>query len=882
MNNGNNKIGANILTYFLLLFAAISMHFYFIESGTYFNENCCDSVKQMSHFYPFLQEEFSEGNFFWSWSNGLGGDLLGGFSYYYSTSPLFWLTMLFPAMEGLADVFEYRLYISIAKLFLAMVAMYHLMHYMKLLRVSSIVSALIYGGSVFFMFNSLRYDFMVDGMIYLPLLILAYEYMVEKKKNWVFITAVFLMASANFYLAFINSLFLCMYVLQNYFLSEERTLKGFLTHMIRFTTAYLAGLLLSFFAFLPAVYAFLNVDRFYYEAAIPALFDAEFYKELFYQLFFMSSESVDFIVTFPIVVFLLVPLGFLLKDKHNKKRFWFTGLFSLLILIPFSYSLFNGLSAMQYRWLYLFIFVVAWITAFIIDDLIKGKIKKVPIWFLPVLLVLLMGMLKIKAELIDSFVNNRDVGLLILAIALAGLLIALAKLPSGKRKDFIIVLLIIGLLGNSVFMNTEMLRGFLNDPVVLKEQQLELLENYATAEDQKMIDEIQQKDESFYRIMWNFLREPNAPLVHHYNGFSAYNSLMAGNIHQMMKTDYNVLHWNSPSLFQNLDNRLFLETALANKYYIRPHETIFKPYGYSLIESTDSYEVYKNDYALPVGFLYEEMITEEQFEKLSYAERDQLLLQAAVVEEEQSIHLDNYDIKNLTVEKKLYDISEVKFSNATSSNDNTIEANEGARLTVENPWGFEAGEVMLELEIRETSKKPFKVTSAFKVFTNNGDGAVYNYPRDKIVINGGHQLENNEFHINLEPGRYEISELMLTFNPYESYPEMVKSRQDRSLKNIAYTGRSIKGDIETDKDSLLFMSVPFSPGWTAKVDGEKVEPLEINSAFLGIPVTKGNHEIEIIYTTPYFKMGMMISMVTLFVLVVLSFIRRMKVKNSSP
>jgi uncharacterized membrane protein YfhO len=97
--------------YFLLLIAAISMHAYFIYNNVYFNEASGDAVTQTSHFYPFLHQEFSQGNFFWSWKYGLGGDLFSEFLYYLSTSPFFWLTMPFH-ISSIQETYELRLFIN--------------------------------------------------------------------------------------------------------------------------------------------------------------------------------------------------------------------------------------------------------------------------------------------------------------------------------------------------------------------------------------------------------------------------------------------------------------------------------------------------------------------------------------------------------------------------------------------------------------------------------------------------------------------------------------------------------------------------------------------------------------------------------------------------
>lgn len=877
----DNKFVKLAITYLFLVLSSFGLHLYFISSGLDFNENCCDSVKQVSHFYPFLQKEFLDGNFFWSWSHGLGGDLLGGFSYYYSTSPFFWLMLPFFAIETLQDAFDARLFISVIKLFMAMAFMFHFLRFHKLLVTPAMAGSLIYGGSVFFMFYSLRYDFMIDGMIYLPMLLLAFEYALSKKRPWIFIATVFLVVTGNFYLAFINSIFLGLYAILRYTLMDHTSIKGFFLFMLHFMKNYIIGLLLAAFAFLPAVYAFINVDRFYYEEVIPLLFDIEFYKNLLYNVFFMADEPASIVMTFPGLVLLLVPLGLLLTDKKNRKRFLFVMLFSILLLIPFSYSFFNGLSAMQSRWLYLLIFSFAWISAIVLDELMKGKLKQHLGKLLTGLLAIVGLALVIKERMIKVEFSDRDLTLTIYIVIFAILLYLLHRMSAGLKKMLVSSLLVLVLAINAVYINTEMLNDFLGEPEILKDQQEKILSSYGTQEEIDLIENIQQQDDDFYRIMWNYLREQNGPMLLGYNGFSSYTSLIAGNVHQFMKQDYNVLHWNSPSLFQNLDNRLYLETALANKYYVKPKETIFKPYGFTEMFTTENFEVHQNDYALPVGYLLDEIVTEEVFETLNFAQRDQLLLNAVVVPENADIDLPEFDVEKLTVEERTLTLDDVTMGNISIDENGILHAREEAKINFINSWVGQPGELMLEVKIRNTSNAPYKVAWMYKIFTNNGEGSVYNYPREQITINIGNQEDYENLSFTLSPGSYELEEILLTFNPYSSYPEMVNNAKQQSMENITYTGRSIEGTVEAENDSILFLSVPYSSGWKAKVDGETTEALEVNSTFIGIPVTAGEHQVEIVYTTPYFNIGLMISIAALLGAIAASVWRRKRSPRES-
>jgi uncharacterized membrane protein YfhO len=55
--------------------------------------------------------------------------------------------------------------------------------------------------------------------------------------------------------------------------------------------------------------------------------------------------------------------------------------------------------------------------------------------------------------------------------------------------------------------------------------------------------------------------------------------------------------------------------------------------------------------------------------------------------------------------------------------------------------------------------------------------------------------------------------------------------------------------------------MPQDKGWTVKVDGKVAEILKVNIGLAGILLSPGDHEIEMIYNTPYLKEGMIISII---------------------
>ena len=52
------------------------------------------------------------------------------------------------------------------------------------------------------------------------------------------------------------------------------------------------------------------------------------------------------------------------------------------------------------------------------------------------------------------------------------------------------------------------------------------------------------------------------------------------------------------------------------------------------------------------------------------------------------------------------------------------------------------------------------------------------------------------------------------------YKKKQKLTENR-LENIYYKNNYLKGDIKSNKDGLLYLSVPYSKGWTIKLMGKK-------------------------------------------------------------
>lgn len=117
--------------------------------------------------------------------------------------------------------------------------------------------------------------------------------------------------------------------------------------------------------------------------------------------------------------------------------------------------------------------------------------------------------------------------------------------------------------------------------------------------------------------------------------------------------------------------------------------------------------------------------------------------------------------------------------------------------------------------------------------------------------------------------------LILPNNDFTSYNDKVDI--------IKYEPDTIEIKAELEENGILFLSEVYYPGWEAYVDGVKSEIYEANYLFRAIELQKGNHVIKFIYNPKTFKIGLIISIISLICAIIsllyLSIPKRKNIKN---
>lgn len=131
-----------------------------------------------------------------------------------------------------------------------------------------------------------------------------------------------------------------------------------------------------------------------------------------------------------------------------------------------------------------------------------------------------------------------------------------------------------------------------------------------------------------------------------------------------------------------------------------------------------------------------------------------------------------------------------------------------------------------------------------------------------------------------EKGSYTFDDLIVNSQPMEHYTSQINRLKQDYLKNQVFSPNRISGSIQLDTSKILCMSVPYSKGWSACVDGNKAELFRVNTIFSGILLEPGEHQVELKYVTPGLGAGILCSLLGVVLLIGIILYRKLSVGKS--
>ena len=206
-NRLGKKKEMRLLAFIFGLVTAAAFFVPFIVSGDGYFIFFGDFNVQQIPFYQHCHEMVRSGNFYgWDWQTDLGANFIGSYSFYLLGSPFFWITLLFPN-----SFVPYLMGpLLILKFACATLTGYMFIRRFTVRPESAVAGGLMYAFSGFSVYN-IFFNHFHEAIIVFPLLLLAMEKFMAEKSRGPLIFAVFLCALTNYFFFFGMVVFVIIY-----------------------------------------------------------------------------------------------------------------------------------------------------------------------------------------------------------------------------------------------------------------------------------------------------------------------------------------------------------------------------------------------------------------------------------------------------------------------------------------------------------------------------------------------------------------------------------------------------------------------------------------------------------------------------------------------
>lgn len=104
-------------------------------------------------------------------------------------------------------------------------------------------------------------------------------------------------------------------------------------------------------------------------------------------------------------------------------------------------------------------------------------------------------------------------------------------------------------------------------------------------------------------------------------------------------------------------------------------------------------------------------------------------------------------------------------------------------------------------------------------------------------------------------GQYSLEELAMDTDKLKA----------NSFRIGSFSNNAIDGEISTNSKKLVFFSIPFDSGWSAKVNGEDVEILLVDGGLSAVLIQPGDNVLSLRYSPPFVKYGLYLTLLGLFI-----------------
>lgn len=810
----------------------------------------------------------------WDMSLGYGADILSTLNYYAIGDPLN-LLYGFVSPKNTETMYDFMI---VLRMYLAGITFIMYARKMKKRSYGTVIGALVYVFSGFCFRLGLRHPFFINPMIYFPLLCLGIEKIYQRERPYVFIFAVCVSAMSNYYFLYMLTIFAVIYAwIRFYKYTEENKIKTFFLTILKFGIYYTLGIAMAAVILLPSVIGFLGNGRYGKGADWKSLI---VYPGKYYLLFIEnfigygnmgSNTNAGYL---PIVGIVVLFTLFSQRMKHKKYRAAFIASIIALILPIFGYA-FNGFSYANNRWAFALSFIVALLTAEMYPRLfVMSKRQQIGIGAGIIIYTVFCIIVNASGE---EILKNKGIMAACGLIAVFYILLLIfQRLGYDTQKRIVRVSMAILLL---ISVGVHGYYRFDPKGYAYTQEFMDQGQAYRTLKEDniRMLSKV--NDPSVYRVHAEGYRYKNYGLINHLNTISGYYSITAKCVTDTIK-GYDTLGMQYADKYKGVDQRLGLLSLAGVKYITVAHNSqVAKdvssmgdvPYGVEKLRKKGNITLYKNKYALPFAYAYDSYMTEQQYEQLNGIGKEQAMLAQIILNQhpadkeiQHNEQRNGPDIQTISLpETRISSPKGKKYADITVP----VEKDKETYLYFKNLvyHGKKNGDDKFILTGRKGTKGILVTQNDVqqKIHIQSTFNPYYFGRKDYIVkINHQTSKAKEKVRLNfLSPGEYEFDDISLITVPKKDVLARLKERKENSMKQIQYEGNHFRGVYHAKKDQILCVTIPYSKGWKATVNGNRTKIYKANGMFMGIIMKKGTQSVKLDYETPGLKIGAWISLV---------------------
>lgn len=154
--------------------------------------------------------------------------------------------------------------------------------------------------------------------------------------------------------------------------------------------------------------------------------------------------------------------------------------------------------------------------------------------------------------------------------------------------------------------------------------------------------------------------------------------------------------------------------------------------------------------------------------------------------------------------------------------------------------------------------------------------------REPYIINTGYLKEGDTVTVTIKSDEVCSGNIYIGTLNQGLFDDAIRQLSETPLKVTSFSDTKITAQINAPGNGTVFTSIPYDAGWTVKVDGKKVETFAGGDAMLAFDTTPGQHTVEFSFATRGLLPGVVLSLASLALLILLNLFIKKCVDPENP